>query len=217
MVWQLWFYRLHWLFFHSVAANTSFSHFFGLFFPNTKRAHCAFLGGDSHQCSNPQHSKPFWTSASSPKPSFLLLFFFLLVKQNQNNLFVAFWTQTDEGAREKPEKENSINSLSLVQQQKPASYPHAFWSEEVKMEVQSSSWALHLQRLPLLHTDVTCCSGPGTRKRGNSRTCYKTICPKRVLQIHVLAQRSMLMYSAVRISTLFAWFPATVGSFTGFF
>lgn len=163
MVWQLWFYRLHWLFFHSVAANTSFSHFFGLFFPNTKRVHCAFLGGDSNQCPNPQHSKPFWTSASSPKPSFLLLFFFLLVKQNQNNLFVAFWTQTDEGAREKPEKENSINSLSLVRQQKPASYPHAFWSEEVKMEAQSSSWALHLQRLPLLHTDVTCCSGPGIR------------------------------------------------------
>lgn len=79
------------------------------------------------------------------------------------------------------------------------------------MEAQSSSWALRLLRLPLMHTDVICCSGPGTR-RGTNNTAPNRYCNYTCWH-NTVRQR----VSAVHISTLFAQFPATLGNFTDFF
>lgn len=41
-----------------------------------------------------------------------------------------------------------------------------------------------------MHTDVICCSGPGTRGE-TAGPVTKQYCPKQVLQLHVLAQHSV--------------------------
>lgn len=72
MVWQLWFYRLHWLFFHSEVANIvlfCFLIFFCFFSPDTNREGIAFIWGGSDQSTSPQHFKPFWPSVNSSQPS----------------------------------------------------------------------------------------------------------------------------------------------------
>lgn len=73
-----------------------------------KRGPSAFLWGGSNKCPNPQHSKPFWTSVNRPRPSSPAIP--LLVKQNQNNLFVPFQTQTDEGSRENERRKTASMS-----------------------------------------------------------------------------------------------------------
>lgn len=183
MVWQLWFYRPHCLFFHSVVANIGFTRFLVCFSQRWKESTLLFYDVAATRAqihSTPNHSELQWTGLNPP----LLLFFFILEQFDCSLPNSDRW-----GFQEKPEKENSINNHSLVQQwEKLVSWPRAFWSDEVRVEAQSSSWALYLLRLPFLHTDVICCPGPHTRRGETAGPVTKWYCPEQILRLHMLAQ-----------------------------